>query len=371
MADNDLSGNDKISPEKEDKERLPEDENSDGAEEDQEGRSEALEDDKLEHDDETLESDEKLTEAAPLGDDTEPPEEPTKKSHKKLIAISSVILGVLIFLTTGVIIYFGDNSADQKTADGIMAPPSGYLARIAVPPRKRKRMKTGLELSEKQSSSESSSPSAFSNPKLTKPEPPISAAFESDDKLTTNPSVPGAADTELLTARVIGARTVPGKGLVMPSVTAAAYNAIPQKQKSDPVAAPDESLMETVNDKVVPKLSSNGKGSWQTYNHPFTPTLQQIKTGEGDETTTIPYARVSIIIRGVGLNRNATLAAINKLPAAISLAFSPYGKGTEEWASLARGAGHETLMSLPMEPVDFPSLDPGPLSLLTDFKSET
>lgn len=371
MADNDLSGNDEISPKEEEKERLVEDEYSDGAEEDQDGSSEELEEDELEHEDETLGSDEKLTAATPLEDDTEPPEEPIKKSHKKLITISSVILGVLIFLTTGVIIFFADNSAEQKTADGIMTPPSGYLARISVPPRKRKRMKSGLELSEEQSSSESSSPSAFSNPNLTKPEPQINAAFESDDKLTTNPSVPGAADTKLLTARVIGARTVPGKGLVMPSVTAAAYNAIPLKQKSDPVTAPDESLMETINDKVVPKLSSNGKGSWQTYNHPFTPTLQQIKTGEGDETKTIPYARVSIIIRGVGLNRNATLAAINKLPAAISLAFSPYGKGIEQWASLARGAGHETLMSLPMEPVDFPSLDPGPLSLLTDFKSET
>ncbi|HIM20066.1 MAG TPA: divergent polysaccharide deacetylase family protein, partial [Rhodospirillales bacterium] len=371
MADNDLSGNDEISPKEEEEERLVEDENSDGAEEDQDGSSEELEEDEPEHEDETLGSDERLTETAPLEDDTEPPEEPTKKSHKKLITISSVLLGVLIFLTTGVIIIFGDNSEEQKTADGIMTPPSGYLARIAIPPRKRKRMKTGLELSREQTSSESNSPSAFSKPNSTKPEPSISAAFESDEKLTPNETAPGATDTKVFTARVIGARTVPGKGLVMPSVTAAAYNAIPLKQKSDPVTAPDESLMETIDDKVVPKLSSTGKGSWQTYNHPFTPTLQQIKTGEGDETTTIPYARVSIIIRGVGLNRNATLAAINKLPAAISLAFSPYGKGIEEWASLARGAGHETLMSLPMEPVDFPSLDPGPLSLLTDFKSET
>jgi len=112
MADNDLSGNDEISPKEEEKERLVEDENSDGAEEDQDGSSEELEEDKLEHEDETLGSDEKLTETAPLEDNTEPPEEPTKKSHKKLITISSVLLGVLIFLTTGVIIIFGDNSAD-------------------------------------------------------------------------------------------------------------------------------------------------------------------------------------------------------------------------------------------------------------------
>ena len=139
MADNDLSGNDKISPEEEDKEHLQEDENSDGAEEDQDGSSEALEEGKLEHDDEklgsdensdgaeenqdrssreleedkleqeneTLGSDEQLTEAASSEDDVEPSEKPNKNSHKKLIAISSVVLSVLIFLTTGGIIYFG------------------------------------------------------------------------------------------------------------------------------------------------------------------------------------------------------------------------------------------------------------------------
>ena len=43
MADNDLSGNDEISPKEEEKERLVEDEISDGAEEDQDGNYEKLE----------------------------------------------------------------------------------------------------------------------------------------------------------------------------------------------------------------------------------------------------------------------------------------------------------------------------------------
>ena len=66
MADNDLSGNDEISPKEEEKERLVEDENSDGAEEDQDGSSEELEEDELEHEDETLGSDERITDTAPL-----------------------------------------------------------------------------------------------------------------------------------------------------------------------------------------------------------------------------------------------------------------------------------------------------------------
>ena len=106
MADNDLSGNDEISPKEEEKERLVEDVISDDAEENQDGSDDELEEDELEHEDETPGSDENLTEAEPLEDNTEPPEEPTKKSHKKLITISSVLLGVLILLTAGVIILF-------------------------------------------------------------------------------------------------------------------------------------------------------------------------------------------------------------------------------------------------------------------------
>jgi len=169
---------------------------------------------------------------------------------------------------------------------------------------------------------------------------------------------------------VIGARMVPGKGLAMPSVTAASYQAIPPKAKSASVAAPDEELMENVEGLVLPKLSSRGKGSWQTYNHQFSPSVNKVPIPDSDEFKEIPFPRVSVVIRGLGLNRNATMAAINKLPAAITLAFSPYSKSIEEWASLARGAGHEVLISLPMEPIDFPASDPGPLSLWTELTVE-
>ena len=64
------------------------------------------------------------------------------------------------------------------------------------------------------------------------------------------------------------------------------------------------------------------------------------------------------------------MAAIGQLPAAVSLVFSPYTRSLEQWAGMARSAGHETLLSLPMEPMEFPASDPGPLAMKTDLDSQ-
>ena len=169
MADNDLSDDGTI-----EKEPLLEDENENGVHEDQDGSSENTEEIEQKHEDETPESDENLKEPESSENIAPPPEEPAKKSYKKLITISSVIFGVLISITAGVFVLFGDNLSDQETVDGTMTPPPGYLAKIAIPPRQRKRMKTGLELSREQTRPESNSSSAFSTPDATKPEHPIS-----------------------------------------------------------------------------------------------------------------------------------------------------------------------------------------------------
>ncbi|MBM3542488.1 MAG: divergent polysaccharide deacetylase family protein [Alphaproteobacteria bacterium] len=53
-------------------------------------------------------------------------------------------------------------------------------------------------------------------------------------------------------------------------------------------------------------------------------------------------------------------------PGGVTLAFSPYaGPKLPQWAELARVAGHEVLMGVPMEPANYPESDPGPHTLLT------
>ena len=143
--------------------------------------------------------------------------------------------------------------------------------------------------------------------------------------------------------------------LIVPSVTTAAFKGIPTMKNPKPLAGPDKKLSETVGGGVIPKISNDGTQPWKFYAKPF--------TGE----VTLP--RIAIIIKGLGFSKAATVAAINHTPSSVTLAFDPYAKGVGNWVGLARSAGHETLISLPMEPLDFPASDPGPFALQTNLSS--
>jgi len=78
-------------------------------------------------------------------------------------------------------------------------------------------------------------------------------------------------------------------------------------------------------------------------------------------------ARVAIIVGGLGLNRSASNAAIDTLPAKITLSFSPYADDLQGWLQKAIRFGHEVLVEVPMEGKRFPANDPGPLGLLTSL----
>ncbi|MGC8477054.1 MAG: divergent polysaccharide deacetylase family protein [Acetobacteraceae bacterium] len=75
--------------------------------------------------------------------------------------------------------------------------------------------------------------------------------------------------------------------------------------------------------------------------------------------------RVALLLAGVGLDHTASLAAIAALPGAVSLAVSPYARHLGPVLKAARAAGHEFLISLPMEPSRYPLNDPGPNALLS------
>ena len=79
--------------------------------------------------------------------------------------------------------------------------------------------------------------------------------------------------------------------------------------------------------------------------------------------------RLAVIVGGLGLNVEATQAAI-KLPPEITLAFLPYGRNVAHWLAEARAAGHEVLLAVPMEPSGYPADDPGPRPLLASLPPE-
>jgi polysaccharide deacetylase 2 family uncharacterized protein YibQ len=80
--------------------------------------------------------------------------------------------------------------------------------------------------------------------------------------------------------------------------------------------------------------------------------------------------KIALLIGGMGLNESLTRTAINRLPPEISLAFAPYGENLQQQSNAARSRGHEVYLHLPMEPFGYPSIDPGPHTLLTSVSPQ-
>jgi polysaccharide deacetylase 2 family uncharacterized protein YibQ len=72
-----------------------------------------------------------------------------------------------------------------------------------------------------------------------------------------------------------------------------------------------------------------------------------------------------LIVAGFGLNGADSFAAVAQLPAAVDFAVSVYAATLDPLLTATRQAGHEYLLSLPMEPARYPLDDEGPHELLT------
>ncbi len=115
--------------------------------------------------------------------------------------------------------------------------------------------------------------------------------------------------------------------------------------------APDMALVEETPTGFLPKIAEDGRRPWQVY----------AKTFDFRD----PRPRIALVIGDMGFSRVATDAALHRLPPSVTLAFDVQGTAIDEWITRARQDGHETLLSLPMEPFDYPRNDSGPQSLLT------
>lgn len=77
--------------------------------------------------------------------------------------------------------------------------------------------------------------------------------------------------------------------------------------------------------------------------------------------------RIAVLMSEIGLGRARSRQAIDRLPSPISFAIMAYAEDRASWVVAAREAGHEALLAVPMEPVDYPRVDPGPEPLLIDL----
>lgn len=124
--------------------------------------------------------------------------------------------------------------------------------------------------------------------------------------------------------------------------------------------APIADLVEDGKDGPLPKIGSNGKKPSVAYAKPAS--MNDIGSDQ---------PKIVIILGGMGLNEKLTRRAIGDLPADVTFAFAPYGNNLQAQVDKARDEGHEVLLQLPLEPIDFPQTNPGPKTLLADSDPAT
>ncbi len=123
------------------------------------------------------------------------------------------------------------------------------------------------------------------------------------------------------------------------------------------MAGIDQRLLEKSRYGMIPVVSDGLK--------PFT-----AYAAESDRARAAKMPVVAIVVGGLGVGAAKTTDAIMKLPAAVTLAFTPYGSDPTKLAERARALRHEILLQIPMEPFDYPDNDPGPQTLLTSLAPE-
>ena len=116
--------------------------------------------------------------------------------------------------------------------------------------------------------------------------------------------------------------------------------------------APDPALVKSTDDGNLPVVAADGRTPLQVYARPYKATGRP---------------RIALVVGSLGLSQATTLAAVQQLPGGVTLAFAPYGRNLQDYVNQARAAGHEVLLQVPMEPMDYPTNDPGPHTLLTSL----
>ncbi|MEX0345179.1 MAG: divergent polysaccharide deacetylase family protein [Rhizobiaceae bacterium] len=118
---------------------------------------------------------------------------------------------------------------------------------------------------------------------------------------------------------------------------------------------PDKALIENSSYGTLPRRAEDGRRPFDVYARPWS-------GARG--------ARVAIVIGGLGLSQTGTQSAIEKLPGEVTLAFAPHGNSIGRWMTSARRSGHEILMQVPLEPFDYPAVNPGSNTLTVDAGDE-
>jgi uncharacterized protein len=119
-----------------------------------------------------------------------------------------------------------------------------------------------------------------------------------------------------------------------------------------PAVSGDPSLFEQSSFGPLPRVSPDGRRPREAYARRAAPVPDGVP-------------RIVLVVEGLGLSQTGTQAAIEKLPEDVTLAFAPYGSSLERWVAKSRESGHEVLLQIPLEPMNYPEENPGEHTLLT------
>jgi uncharacterized protein len=163
------------------------------------------------------------------------------------------------------------------------------------------------------------------------PAPP--AAIES---MLPLPEAPPAPEIDLPADQAAAAAkaTASAGSVAKPTALAAkAAPAVPAPAVAGPAASARTDIPNAVPDDVV--LYPLSLPAWRRNARPF--------------DIADPRPRIAIILVGLGPLHGVTAAAIEKLPAEVTLSFDPYDPGLPEWTGFAHALGHEYLLDLPAD----------------------
>lgn len=122
-----------------------------------------------------------------------------------------------------------------------------------------------------------------------------------------------------------------------------------------PVAAAsaDLSLVEMSPSGPLPRIADDGRKPMAVYSRPSTLIADR-------------RPKIAVVIGGLGFGKALTDAVLNRLPADVSLAFTPQGPEVAADVAAARAKGHEVLLEIPMESDERSTTETGLHTLTTD-----